>query len=376
MNNRATPLERPKALEGRRYLTDGEVVTLQQRADRLFKNGNSDFAAGDAVFLAAFANLETYKNPDATADSLLSDDREFDNRTSLIVDPPDGRIPPLTAAAQEKQAARAVARAAARQGGQMRPEDLSNALRCITWGLPRLIVNPYTDHYRIMQSPGYVVLDLETDLRIIPMDGRPHLRPSVRHMLGDSRGRWEGTTLVIDTTNFSPRSNFMGASEHLHLVERLTRISSDGITYEVTIDDPTTWTRSWTVEIHLKRTKASLYQYACHEGNYEVMRGILAAARSDYERAGEMKAQLRRSSDAHDPTYRASPRSSPDVEEPLPGFGHVVSHACTRGRSGRWGEGHERGPAVVGRRFERASDRKPRPRITSGVSMRSSARLD
>ena len=192
VNNRATPLERPKALEGRPFLTDAEVIAFQQRADRLFKNGNSDFAAGDAVFLAAFANLDTYKNPDATADSLLSDDREFDNRTSLIVDPPDGRIPPLTAAAQQRLAAIAVARAAARQRGQMRPGDLSNALRCITWGVPRLIVNPYTDHYRIIQSPGYVVLDLETDLRIIPMDGRPHLRQSIRHLLGDSRGRWEG----------------------------------------------------------------------------------------------------------------------------------------------------------------------------------------
>jgi len=291
VNHRATPLERPKALAGRPFLTDAEVIAFQQRADRLFKDGNSDFAAGDAVFLAAFANLDTYKNPDATADSLLSGDREFDNRTSLIVDPPDGRIPPLTAAAQQRLAATAVARAAARQGGQMRPDDLSNALRCITWGLPRLIVNPYTDHYRIIQSPGYVVLDLETDLRIIPMDGRPHLRQSIRHLLGDSRGRWEGSTLVIDTTNFSPKSNFMGASEHLHLVERLTRISPDGITYDVTIDDATTWTRSWTVEIHLKRTKETLYEYACHEGNHRVMSGMLAAARVEYERAGEMKAQ-------------------------------------------------------------------------------------
>ena len=291
VNNRATPLERPKALEGRPFLTDAEVIAFQQRADRLFKNGNSDFAAGDAVFLAAFANLDTYKNPDATADSLLSDDREFDHRTSLIVDPPDGRIPPLTAAAQQRLAAIAVARTAARQGGQMRPGDLSNALRCITWGVPRLIVNPYTDHYRIIQSPGSVVLDLETDLRIIPIDGRPHLRQSIRQLLGDSRGRWEGHALVIDTTNFSPKSNFMGASEHLHLVERFTRISPDGITYHVTIDDPTTWTRSWTVEIHLKRTKETLYEYACHEGNHGVMSGMLAAARFEYERAGEMTAQ-------------------------------------------------------------------------------------
>jgi hypothetical protein len=243
------------------------------------------------VFLAAFANLDTYRNPDATADSLLSGDREFDNRTSLIVDPPDGRIPPLTAAARQRLAATAAARAAARQRGQMRPGDLSNALRCITWGIPRLIVNPYTDHYRIIQSQGYVVLDLETDLRIIPMDGRPHLKQSIRHLLGDSRGRWEGKTLVIDTTNFSPKSNFMGASDHLHLVERLTRISPDGITYDVTIDDPTTWTRSWSVEIHLKRTKETLYEYACHEGNHGVMSGILAAADVEYERAREMTAQ-------------------------------------------------------------------------------------
>jgi hypothetical protein len=284
VNNRATPLERPTALAGRPFLTDAEVIAFQQRADRLFKNGNSDFAAGDAVFLAAFANLDTYKNPDATGDSLLSGDREFDNRTSLIVDPADGRIPPLTAAAEQRQASIVVARAAARQRGQMRPQDLSNALRCITWGVPRLIVNPYTDHYQIIQSPEYVVLDLETDLRIIPMDGRPHPGQNIRQRLGDSRGRWEGHALVIDTTNFSPRSNFMGSSDHLHLVERLTRISPDGITYDVTIDDPTTWTRAWTVEIHLKRTKATLYEYACHEGNYQVMSGMLpAAARSPSE---------------------------------------------------------------------------------------------
>jgi hypothetical protein len=291
VNHRATPLERPKALEGRRYLTDGEVITLQQRADRLFKDGNSDFAAGDAVFLAAFANLEKYSNPDATGDSLLSDDREFDNRTSLIVDPPDGRIPPLTAAAQQRLATIAVARAAARHRGDLRPYDLSNALRCITWGVPRLIVTPFTDHYQIIQSPGYVVLDLETDLRIIPIDGRPHLGPNIRSRLGDARGRWEGNALVIDTTNLSTESSFMGSSEHLHLVERFTRVSPDGITYDVTIDDPTTWTRSWTVEIHLKRTKVSLYEYACHEGNDNVMRGILSAARFEYERAGETKVQ-------------------------------------------------------------------------------------
>jgi hypothetical protein len=281
INNSATPLERPRELDGRLLLTDAEVAVLQRRADRLFKNGNSDFAAGDAVFLAAFANLEKYRNPDATGDSLLSGDRVFDNRTSLIVDPSDGKIPPLTAHARQKQAAAAAGRQ--RRG----PEDLPNPLRCITWGLPRLLISPYTDYYKIMQAPGYVVLHLETEVRIIPMDGRPHLPPGIRQLTGDSRGRWEGRTLVIDTTNFSSKSYFRGASENLHLVERLTRTSPDSIDYHITIDDPSTWTRPWTVWIRLKRTQDTFYEYACHEGNYEVMRGMLAAAATDEKRAEE-----------------------------------------------------------------------------------------
>ena len=154
MNNRATPLERPKALEGRSILTDTEVAVLQQRADRLFKNGNSDYAAGDAVFLAAFANLAEYNNAAATASSFLTLNTVFDNRTALIVDPPDGRIPPTTAEAQQRRRAVATARAAAFEQGRARPEDLSNALRCITWGTPRLLISPYTSHYQIIQAPG------------------------------------------------------------------------------------------------------------------------------------------------------------------------------------------------------------------------------
>ena len=281
MNNRATPLERPKALEGRSVLTDAEVAVLQQRADTLFKNGNSDYAAGDAVFLAAFANLAEYKNAAATASSFLSLNTVFDNRTALIVDPPDGRIPLATVGALQRRAAVAAARVAAFEQGRARPKDLSNALRCITWGTPRLLISPYTSHYQIIQAPGYVVLHLEADVRIIPTDGRPHLTSSVQAVLGDSRGRWEGNTLVVDTTNFSPKSDFMGSSEHLHLVERFTRVSHDTINYDITIEDPTTWTRPWTVEIRLARTDDMLYEDACHEGNYEVMRGMLAAPRVD-----------------------------------------------------------------------------------------------
>src|SRR4030095_71919 len=163
MNNRATPLERPKALEGRTILTDAEVAVLQQRADRLFKNGNSDYAAGDAVFLAAFANLAEYKNVLATASSFLTLNTVFDNRTALIVDPPDGRIPPMTAGAQQRRRAVVTARAAALEQGRAGPTDLSNSLRCITWGTPRLLISPYTSHYQIIQAPGYVVLYLAGD---------------------------------------------------------------------------------------------------------------------------------------------------------------------------------------------------------------------
>jgi hypothetical protein len=154
-----------------------------------------------------------------------------------------------------------------------------------------LLISPYTSHYQIIQAPGYVVLYLEADVRIIPLDDRPHPKSSLQTLLGDSRGRWEGNTLVVDTTNCSRMSDFMGSSEHLHLVERFTRVSHDTINYDITIDDPTTWTRPWTVEIRLTRTDDMLYQDACHEGNYEVMRGMLAPPRAEEKVEGEIGAK-------------------------------------------------------------------------------------
>jgi len=283
-SNSATPLERPKALEGRQFLTDGEVADLRKQADRLFRDGsgNSDFAGGDNFFLAAFANLELYKNPNSTSSSVEMDDREFDNRTSLIVDPPDGKIPALTPEAQQK-------RAAAQEAGRRPPagpEDFNNALRCITFGVPRLGGNfgvGIYGYYQIVQTRGYVVLITEAihAARIIPLDGRPHLPQSIRQWHGDSRGRWEGKTLVVDTTNFSPKSNFMGSAESLHVVERLTRVAPDMINYEITINDPATWTKPWSAVIRLRQTPDKIYEFACHEGNYDVMRGMLVGARAE-----------------------------------------------------------------------------------------------
>src|SRR5262249_30374573 len=204
LSNSATPLERPKALEGKPILTDAEVAELKRRADRIFKDGNNDYAAGDNAFLAAFANVERYTSATKTTGSCLGMvAREFENRTSLIVDPPDGKIPALTAAARQKLAA---ADAAARRP-PAGPEDLTNYNRCITFGVPRLGGNfgagPYS-YYQIVQNRDYVVFLMEVihDARIIPLDRRPHLPPSIRQWNGDSRGRWEGKTMVVDTTNF------------------------------------------------------------------------------------------------------------------------------------------------------------------------------
>jgi hypothetical protein len=277
----ATPLERPAALQDRSSLTDEEVIELKKRADRIFKTGNSDFAAGDGVFLAALENREVFKSVTATHSSDDMVDREFDHHTSLIVDPADGHIPALTSEGRQRQSA--TARAGQHPAG---PEDLNNALRCISWSVPRLGGRYGAGdlaYYQIFQSPGYVVLYLEVghEARIIPLDGRPHLPSTVRQWSGDSRGRWEGTTLVVETTNFSTRSNFMGSADKLHLVERFTRIADDKIQYEMTLDDPTTWTRPWSAEMPLKQSPVRIYEYACHEGNSTMVSGMLLGARAD-----------------------------------------------------------------------------------------------
>jgi hypothetical protein len=292
-NNSATPLERPKELEGRPFLTDEEVAELKKRAARLFDvNGNADFAGGDNYFLGLLANPQQYKNPNATGNVDAMVEREIENRTSLIVNPVDGKIPPMTPAGQGRLA-RFPAPNSIGPHPPSGPQEVSNALRCITYGVPRLGTANINGagplgYYQILQAPGYVVLLMEQihEARIIPLDGRPHLSQDLRQWSGDSRGRWEGNTLSVDTTNFSPQSNFMGAAENLHVVERFTRVGAGTINYEITLSDPTTWTKPWTAVIHLKRSSDTIYEYACHEGNFFTMEGILGAARAD-EKAHE-----------------------------------------------------------------------------------------
>jgi hypothetical protein len=278
-NNTVTPLERPAALAGRPTLTDAEVATLKARSARLF-DGEGDAAFGDQLFATLLTNPDKFTSSDGrTGDynQFWLPDRVFDNRTSLITDPPDGRIPPMLPAAQGRLAVAAAARPTVARG----PEDRSMTERCITFGVPR-VQAAYMSYYDITQSRDAVVLRMETihDARIIWLDGRPHQSGQIRNLLGDSRGHWDGDTLVVDTTNLSPQSNFHGSHENLHLTERFSRASADLLRYEFTVADDTTWVRPWSVMIPLQRSRAPMYEYGCHEGNLGLA-GILAGARAD-----------------------------------------------------------------------------------------------
>jgi hypothetical protein len=278
-NDNATPVERPVEFAGRATLTDAELATLKARSARLF-NGEGDAAFGDNLYAALLTNPDKFVSVDGhTGDynQFWLPDRVFDNRTSLVTDPPDGRLPALTPAAQRRIAAEAASRPPLPAG----PEDRSLSERCITFGVPR--TQPaYMSYYDIVQSRDAVVFRMETihDARVIPLDGRPHPNAKIRHMLGDSRGRWEGNTLVVDTTNFSPKSSFRGSHENLHLVERFTRVSPDRLEYAFTVSDDTTWARPWSAMIPLQRSRAPMYEYACHEGNLGLA-GILSGTRAE-----------------------------------------------------------------------------------------------
>ena len=284
-NNNATPLERPAELAGRATLTEAEVAMLKARSARLF-SGDGDAAFGDQLFVALLTNPDKFVSSDGrTGDynQFWLPDRVFDNRTSLITDPPDGRIPSLIPGAQGRIAAEAAARPVLPRG----PEDRSLSERCITFGVPR--TQPaYMSYYDIVQSKDAVVFRMETihDARVIPLDGRPHPGKRIRSILGDSRGHWDGDTLVVDTTNFSPQSNFRGAHQNLHLIERFTRVSSSRLEYSFTVSDDTTWTRPWTAMIPLERSRAPMYEYACHEGNLGLA-GILSGTRAEEKESKE-----------------------------------------------------------------------------------------
>jgi len=286
-NNNVTPLQRPKELGERQYLTNEEMTRLKSRAEALFA-GDGDAAFGDEIFAAALSDRTKY-----VADSFDKDTgnynsywlvgRVFDNRTSLIIDPPDGRKPPMTAAAAKRVADLEAARKV-RGFVADSHEDRPLSERCITFGMPDTFAG-YNSYFQLTQSDNWVAITNERihDTRMVPLDGRPHVSKDVRLMKGDSRGRWEGDTLVVDTINFTEKSGSQGSSENLHMIERFTRTAADTVEYQVTLEDPTVWTKPWTFMIPLKFTTDKIYEYACHEGNTGLF-GVLGGARAQ-ERA-------------------------------------------------------------------------------------------
>jgi hypothetical protein len=267
-NNTVTPLQRPKQWENKTRLTDAEVADLQKFAAQIVDN-DGDAQFGDGLILAVLnriANPKSYDPGTGNYNQFWLVDRDWhDRRTALIVEPPDGKLPPMTPEGQKRRAAELEHR---KVHAFEDPEVFSLGERCVNFGVPRLQAG-YNSYLQIVQSPGYVTImsEMAHDARIIPLDGRPHLDDRIRVWNGDSRGRWAGDTLVIDTTNFSPKSDFMGSHEQLHLTEKLTRASADILNYEFTVDDPTMWTAPWTAMIPLRLKRELIFEYACHEGN-------------------------------------------------------------------------------------------------------------
>jgi hypothetical protein len=207
-------------------------------------------------------------------------------RTSLIVDPADGRLPPLSPAGKAKAAERTEARR--RAGGPFdAARNQSLSVRCINMDRdgPPMLAGAYNNNYQILQTKDYVMILVEMlhDVRIIPLDNRPKLSEGIRQMLGSSRGRWDGETLVVETSNFSNKTAFQGSSENMHLIERFTRVAPDTIRYEFTVDDPDTWTKPWSAEVPWKKTIGPIFEHACHEGNYGLA-NTLAGARTEEKR--------------------------------------------------------------------------------------------
>lgn len=284
-NNNATPLERPEVWSDKESLSAEELAALEVAAATAVGDGDALF--GDQLVLAAIEGIEatSYDPSTGNYNQFWIAERDFTSQTSLVIDPPNGRIPDVTPAARER---RREAVAYSREHPADTYTDRPLQERCVSYGVPRLGAG-YNSYYQMFQSANHAVFmnEMIHDARVIPLTGQPHAPEGVRQLHGDSRGRWEGDTLVVETTNYSSEARFRGSSDGLHMVERFTLVGPRTLNYEVTLTDPTVWTRPWTVLIPLSRSDEPMFEYACHEGNIG-MDGILAGHRAD-ERAEAVK---------------------------------------------------------------------------------------
>jgi len=283
-NNTATAFERPKAFGDKAYLSDEDLADLQARLDKL----REETQAGD--LLADFLIQKVLEDPEfrgfdqdtGNYNSFWLAKRELDHRTSLVIDPPDGRLPAMTPEAMKRLAAAFRGYSSASPAG---PEDLTLSVRCISYGVPNTLAG-YNSFFQILQTADHVVIlqELIHDARVIPLVDRPRLGDGIRLWHGDSRGHFEGDVLVVETRNYSAAGSYRGASENIRVVERFTRVAAGVLEWEITFDDPSTWESPWTMMIPLERSEDSIFEYACHEGNYG-LEGILAGARAQEKTA-------------------------------------------------------------------------------------------
>lgn len=278
-NTTLTPLERPAELAGKAVLTEQEAADYQRKVLAAVDYDQRDADPAKDV-------LRSYNELFRERGVLVAD-----RRTSLIVDPPNGRLPPLTPEGQKKAQARADDRRKRGADAADSWEDRNLAERCLTRGAPK-IPGGYNNNFQILQTPGYVVIlqEMIHEARIISLTGRPHPDPGVHLWMGDSVGHWEGSTLVVETANFDDRIvansfNCCGlAGEHLRITERFTRVGKDQIDYQYTANDPAIYAQPFTVSVPLTRMEGPIYEYACHEGNIAMV-GILAGARAQESKA-------------------------------------------------------------------------------------------
>ena len=288
-NNTATPFERPQALAGREFLADDEVRALERESRERTKASDSQVTqrpgeVGD--YNAAFKEDSRW---------IVST-----KRTSIITDPKDGRMPPLTPEARKRFEADQEYHNQHPHDG---PEDMTTIERCITWisSGPPMLPTFYNNNYQLVQTRDYVAILTEMihDVRVIPLDGRPH--GNVRQWMGDSRGHWEGDTLVVETINFNGKRGWFGTpmteggggkrpDEKMRVIERFTRTAPDILLYQFTVDDPGMYTKPWSGEIPMRSMNGPVYEYACHEANYAMV-NILSGSRTEEREAANKRSK-------------------------------------------------------------------------------------
>ena len=280
-NSTYTPLQRPNGVT-KEFYTAEEAAQIEKQAAERESEQTTPGTIADVHY--DFTQFGLDRNQSTHASTV---------RTSMIVDPSDGKLPPVTADGQKRQADRAAERR--RMGATT--DDVRNmpvGTRCIIMAGsgPPMMPTAYNSNYQIVQAPGYVMILTEMihDVRIIPLDGRPQLPQNVRQWIGSSRGRWEGDTLVVETANFNGKNPFQNSSEDMRVTERFTRLDADTIDYKFTVEDEKTWARPWTASLSLRKAVGPIFEHACHEGNYGVA-NTLAGARAEDKRAAEAAAK-------------------------------------------------------------------------------------